>query len=161
MECVGNLAIRGRSGARRPEVGALLGHTMAGTTVRPVETEATQAVCYVTTRGRVAGRDHTIEIWYVEHAGCVFLLSGYRGEADWVKNLRAHPQADVDLAPDGPARSRGGRSKYAATVGPFAPLDELAVRQAIDAAYNEWRLGQALSTWAAESLLVRLEPEQD
>lgn len=111
-------------------------------------------VCYVTTRGRLSGHEHTIEIWYVEHAGCIYLLSGNLDRSDWVKNLRAAPEVTVAVAPDGPQGDRSSPAPYLATVGPFP--DEIQVRQAIEARYRGWQPGQPLSDWARDSLVVRL-----
>ena len=113
-------------------------------------------VCYVTTRGRVSGHDHTIEIWYVEHAGCIYLLSGNLDRADWVKNLQAAPEVTVAVAPEGRQGERSSPAAYVATVGPFP--DEIKVRQAIEARYRGWQSGEPLSDWARESLVVRLCP---
>ena len=121
-----------------------------------MEADPTQPVCYLTTRGRVSGADHTIEIWYVEHDGCIYLLSGNGARADWVKNIQATPDATVVVAPDGPAGRRSDPLTCTATIGPFA--DEIVVRQAIDAQYRGWKPGQSLSPWASDSLVVRLCP---
>jgi hypothetical protein len=125
-------------------------------TVRSVDSDAAQPVCYVTTFGRVSGREHTIEIWYVEYRGCIYLLSGNGDRADWVKNLRARPEATLTVAPEGPTGERSRPAKYLARVGPFE--DETHIRQAIEARYRGWRPGQPLSAWAAESLVVQLCP---
>lgn len=121
-----------------------------------MDADPTQPVCYVTTRGRVSGRAHTIEIWYVELAGCVYLLSGYGDRADWVKNMMVTPDVTVAAAPSGQQGERSSPAPYRATVGPFA--DEMQVRRAIEARYRGWQPGQPLSTWAAQSLVVRMCP---
>jgi hypothetical protein len=43
--------------------------------------------CYLTTKGRVSGRPHEIEIWFGVHGNTLYLLSGGGEESDWVKNL--------------------------------------------------------------------------
>jgi len=53
--------------------------------------------CYVTTTGRRSGNPHTIEIWFAQHEGRVYLLSGGGEESDWVKNLRVHPTVAVRM----------------------------------------------------------------
>jgi deazaflavin-dependent oxidoreductase (nitroreductase family) len=57
--------------------------------------------CYLTTRGRVTGVDHEIEIWYVrEHdAGrdTVYLLAGGGDRSDWVRNLQVEPSVRVRI----------------------------------------------------------------
>ena len=52
---------------------------------------------YLTTVGRRTGRPHRIEIWFAAHAGRLYLLSGGRERADWVRNLQANPQVTVEL----------------------------------------------------------------
>ena len=42
---------------------------------------------YLTTIGWKTGNPHEIEIWYVQHGNCYYLISGGRKEAHWVKNL--------------------------------------------------------------------------
>jgi deazaflavin-dependent oxidoreductase (nitroreductase family) len=46
---------------------------------------------YLTTKGRASGKDHEIEIWYVEYNGKYYLLSGGYEKSDWVKNIRNNP----------------------------------------------------------------------
>lgn len=121
-----------------------------------METGPTQPVCYVTTRGRISGHDHTIEIWYVELGGCLYLLSGNRDRADWVKNLRANPSVTVVIAPDGPGGERSKPADYIAKVAPLT--NETEVRHAMDERYRGARPGDPLSRWAAESLVVQLCP---
>lgn len=53
--------------------------------------------CYLTTIGRRSGRPHTIEIWFALDGRTLYLLSGGGEKADWVKNLRQHPEVQVRL----------------------------------------------------------------
>lgn len=46
---------------------------------------------YLTTRGHKSGREHRIEIWYVEHAGRYYMVSEKRDAAHWVQNVRTTP----------------------------------------------------------------------
>lgn len=52
---------------------------------------------YLTTRGRETGLPRRIEIWFVEHGGCHYVVSEGREHAGWVKNLRAHEQASFSI----------------------------------------------------------------
>ncbi len=47
---------------------------------------------YLTTIGRKSGKPHEIEIWYVPHGNCYYLISGGGEEAHWVKNIQINPQ---------------------------------------------------------------------
>jgi deazaflavin-dependent oxidoreductase (nitroreductase family) len=49
--------------------------------------------CYLTTRGRVTGDEHEIEIWYVREGAVVYMLAGAGDASDWVRNLQADPAA--------------------------------------------------------------------
>ena len=53
--------------------------------------------CYLTTRGRVSGRPHEIEIWFALDGRTLYLLSGGGDSSDWVRNLRADPSVTVRL----------------------------------------------------------------
>lgn len=53
--------------------------------------------CYLTTRGRVSGQPHRIEIWFALEGSTLYLLSGGRAHSDWVKNLRKTPEVTVEL----------------------------------------------------------------
>jgi deazaflavin-dependent oxidoreductase (nitroreductase family) len=53
--------------------------------------------CYLTTRGRVTGQPHEIEIWFAVHDTTLYLLSGGRRGSDWVANLAADHHVTVRL----------------------------------------------------------------
>jgi deazaflavin-dependent oxidoreductase (nitroreductase family) len=52
---------------------------------------------YLTTAGRRTGGPHRIEIWFAVHEGRLYLLSGGRERADWVRNLQANQRVTVEL----------------------------------------------------------------
>ena len=58
---------------------------------------AHESFLYLTTLGRRTGRPHRIEIWFAAHEGRLYLLSGGRERADWVRNLQANAQVAVEL----------------------------------------------------------------
>ncbi|MCC6893761.1 MAG: nitroreductase family deazaflavin-dependent oxidoreductase [Anaerolineae bacterium] len=47
---------------------------------------------YLTTTGWKSGSPHEIEIWYVPHGSCYYLVSGGGDKAHWVKNIRHNPR---------------------------------------------------------------------
>src|SRR5229473_1247400 len=53
--------------------------------------------CYLTTTGRVSGRPYTIEIWFALHGHTLYMLSGARDQADWVKNALRSPIVQVRI----------------------------------------------------------------
>src|SRR5437879_5254593 len=58
-----------------------------------------QQFCYVTTRGRVTGNPHEIEIWFAREPGAstIYMLSGGAARSDWVKNIRAYEIVTVRI----------------------------------------------------------------
>lgn len=118
-------------------------------------TSAVAPVCYITTVGRLSGRQHRIEIWYLESGADLFLLSGNGERADWVRNMRAHPTVLVELPPPAAAAFPGARP-YTADLGPVE--EERSIRERMDARYHDRLPGQALSDWVTDSLVVRLTP---
>jgi deazaflavin-dependent oxidoreductase (nitroreductase family) len=116
---------------------------------RQFEIPPNESFCYVTTRGRVTGRPHEIEIWYVERDGALYLMAGGGERADWVKNMRAEPSVTVRLA--------GDQFDATAEVDPD-DIDGLELRQRMAAKYQGWKDGSELSDWARTALLVRIRP---
>ena len=110
---------------------------------------ADESFCYVTTRGRVTGRPHEIEIWYVEQDGALYLMSGGGRSSDWVKNIEASPAASV----------RVGDLQFSAT-GETDPsnINAMEIRQKMASKYQGWKPGRELSGWAQTALIVELSP---
>lgn len=83
---------------------------------------------YLTTTGRVTGRAHRIEIWFVRAEGTAYIFNA-AGRSNWVKNVRSNPQVTLEIGnticaaiartPRDPAEDRLARrllyDKYAAT----------------------------------------------
>ena len=67
--------------------------------------DADDNFCYLTTRGRVTGQAHEIEIWFAADGDTLYMLSGGRDRSDWVRNLVADPAVTV----------RVGEGTFAAT----------------------------------------------
>ncbi|CAA9540461.1 MAG: hypothetical protein AVDCRST_MAG73-1842 [uncultured Thermomicrobiales bacterium] len=110
--------------------------------------------CYLETVGRVSGRPHEVEMWYAAAAegDRLFLLSGGRGNADWVKNIGRQPRVRVRIA--------GVWYAGSAAVVEGHP-DDLLARQALAAKYYRWRGGSLPNAWAREALPVAIRIEAD
>jgi len=109
---------------------------------------ATDAVCDLETVGRVTGRRRTVEIWFATDGERLYLLSGGRDRAHWVRNLVAEPRVRLrigDRVLSGRARVIEGEAR-----------DPVA-RRLLAAKYQGWTEGRALSAWAASSLPVEVE----
>jgi deazaflavin-dependent oxidoreductase (nitroreductase family) len=108
------------------------------------------AVCDLETIGRTSGAPRQIEIWFAAdpERGRIYLLSGGRDQAHWVRNLRVEPRVRVQLG------DRWFEGLAAELVG--GPDDALA-RRLLAAKYEGWVDGGALSGWARHSLPVAID----
>lgn len=52
---------------------------------------------YLTTTGWKSGRQHEIEIWYVEHEGAYYLIAEHAEKAHWVQNIQREPRIAIRL----------------------------------------------------------------
>jgi deazaflavin-dependent oxidoreductase (nitroreductase family) len=60
------------------------------------ESLVTQSYCYLTTRGRITGRPHTIEIWFGLEGSTLYMLAG-NPRSDWVMNVLRSPAVSVRI----------------------------------------------------------------
>ena len=104
--------------------------------------------CYVTTRGRVTGNPHEIEIWFAreEGASTIYLLSGGGDRSDWVRNIRANAAVTVRIDDE----TFEGRGRV---VDAGSGEDALA-RRVIGDKYGR---GSDLARWLREALPVAIE----
>ncbi len=112
---------------------------------------ADASVCLVETTGRRSGQPRVIEIWFAADPSRnrIYLLSGGRDDAHWVRNLRASPRVRVRLGGEwfpGEARELNE-----------ADPDDLLARRLLGGKYQGWREGSPLSDWARESLPVAID----
>ncbi len=113
---------------------------------------------YLTTVGRRTGRRHTIEIWYGERAGVVYLLAGGGHHADWVRNLRAEPRVRIRFGGPRDPGTDGGVDATARLV--TDPQEQELARRLLAGRYQGWREGRELSSWARTALVVAVEPDR-
>ena len=108
------------------------------------------SVCVLETIGRRSGHPRPIEIWFAAdpQRDRIYLLSGGRDEAHWVRNLRANPAVRVGI----------GDRWYDGVAGEIetGPDDGLA-RRLLAAKYQGWVDGAPLSGWAEGSLPVAID----
>ena len=102
--------------------------------------------CYLTTTGRISGRSHRIEIWFAVHDDAVYLLSGGREDADWVRNILVSPQVVLEIADV-------KRLTQARVVEPGTDEDALARRLLLEK-YDGPR--EDLTEWARTSLPIAI-----
>ena len=106
--------------------------------------------CYLTTRGRVTGRPHEIEIWFALDGSTLYLLAGAGERSDWVRNLTA----------DAAVRVRLREHEHAATGRVLAPgtEEDARARQLVFDKYQP-RYDGDLTAWRERSLPVALDVE--
>jgi deazaflavin-dependent oxidoreductase (nitroreductase family) len=100
--------------------------------------------CHLTTTGRVTGNPHRIEIWFVLVDDTLYLMAGGRDRSDWVRNIMASPEVELEL---------GGRkrSTTARLVEVGAEEDALARRAMLE---KYARREGDLTEWGREALVV-------
>jgi deazaflavin-dependent oxidoreductase (nitroreductase family) len=102
--------------------------------------------CYLTTRGRVTGSPHEIEIWFALGAPSIlYLMSGGRDRSDWVRNLMAQPTVTV--------RVRG--TTYDATARVIEPTtdEDARARSLLFEKYDDG----SLASWRDSALPIALD----
>ena len=103
--------------------------------------------CYLTTRGRVTGNDHEIEIWYARDGDTLYLLAGGGDSSDWVRNLQAEPRVQVGI--DGVTYDAHGRVVT-------DPEESERARTLVFDKYQPRNHGE-LVTWRGRALPVALD----
>jgi deazaflavin-dependent oxidoreductase (nitroreductase family) len=103
--------------------------------------------CYLTTRGRVSGRPHEIEIWFARDGATLYLLSGGGDRSDWVRNLRVDASVTVRLRDN----------MYPATARVVGTGDESERGRGLVFDKYQPRYDGSLERWRRESLLVALD----
>lgn len=104
--------------------------------------------CYLATRGRISGKPHEIEIWFVVCENLLFLMSGNLDKSDWVKNLLKEPSVTLRIA--GQTFAAFGRVKQ--------EKDEQQIRNLMADKYKEREADGSLSEWARTALIVGFDP---
>jgi deazaflavin-dependent oxidoreductase (nitroreductase family) len=107
---------------------------------------AREAFCYLTTTGRVSGRPHTIEIWFALSGETVYMLSGAKEQADWVKNARRQSEVTVKIK----ERLFAGRVRMVEK-----PEEDALARQLIGEKYRDSE--EDLDEWLQTALPVAVD----
>lgn len=109
---------------------------------------AAEEFCYLTTRGRITNSLHEIEIWFalVPERDTLYVLSGGRDRADWVKNLRRDPRVTLRIA----GETFSGRAREAAD----DEEDELARRLLVE---KYERSPGRLANWRRSALPIAVD----
>jgi len=110
---------------------------------------AAEPYCYLTTRGRVTGRPHRIEIWFAIEDRTLYLLSGGGRSSDWVKNLRHRPSVVIELG--------GGRFAGQARIVVEAAEEERARALVHDKYARSY--GGDLTGWRRSALPIAVDLE--
>jgi deazaflavin-dependent oxidoreductase (nitroreductase family) len=111
---------------------------------------ADEAYCYLTTRGRVTGNPHTIEIWFALVGRTLYMLAGDGPRADWVRNLRRTPAVSVRVA----GREFSGQARVVET----ASEEDALARRLLPEKYEAGYSGD-LTSWRRTALAVAVDLE--
>jgi deazaflavin-dependent oxidoreductase (nitroreductase family) len=106
--------------------------------------------CYLTTTGRRSGRPHRIEIWFASaDDGCdrIYLLSGGRENADWVRNLRANSAVIVEI----------GRRRFSGRARVIEGEPEEALARRLVYEKYRYRTRDELEEWRDTALPVAID----
>jgi deazaflavin-dependent oxidoreductase (nitroreductase family) len=104
--------------------------------------------CYLTTRGRITGDPHEIEIWFALDETTLFMLSGGGSASDWVQNLQAAPSVTV--------RVRDRTYDASARVLEPGTGEDARARQLVYEKYQP-RYSGSLDDWRERSLPVAID----
>lgn len=107
--------------------------------------------CYLTTRGRVTGRPHEIEIWFAVEGRTLYLLAGNH-KSDWVRNLLVQPTVTVRIA----KHIFGGLARLVQD-----KQEDWMARHRVAEKYQEWEEDKSLSEWARTSLPVGIDIREE
>jgi deazaflavin-dependent oxidoreductase (nitroreductase family) len=103
--------------------------------------------CYVTCTGRTTGRPHRIEIWFAADPDhdTIFMMSGGRDRADWVRNLVASPRCTVEI----------GDLRFVGYARVIEGSDEDEPARAL--VHDKYAHGDDLASWRATALPIAID----
>jgi deazaflavin-dependent oxidoreductase (nitroreductase family) len=107
--------------------------------------------CYLTTRGRVSGKPHTIEIWFTILDGVLYMLSGGRDRSDWVRNLEREPAVQLRIG--------DGRWDATARIAEHRDTDS-RIRKAVADKYRA-RGSTDLDEWERRAMPIAVEAQRE
>ncbi len=113
--------------------------------------DAAASFCYLTTTGRRTGQPHTIEIWFAVQGGRLYLMSGGREKADWVRNIQTESRVTVRVGDE----ELVGHGRI---VEPGADEDALARRLLLSK--YEPPGSDELKSWGRSALPVAIDLEE-
>ena len=103
--------------------------------------------CYVTTTGRTTGKPHRIEIWFAAHPehDTIFMMSGGRDRADWVRNIVASPTCSVEI----------GSETFVGYGRVIEGTDEEELARTL--VHDKYAHGDDLASWRATALPLAID----
>lgn len=111
--------------------------------------DAEEIFLYLTTIGRKSGLPRQIEIWFVQHADCYYLVAEHRERAHWVQNILHTPRVQFSVGSRADQNAvlplRAAQARLVAHDEPLAAQ----VRALMDAKYG-WSDGLIVEVCATE-----------
>jgi deazaflavin-dependent oxidoreductase (nitroreductase family) len=117
-------------------------------TERELERIAGDSFCQLTTTGRKSGQPHVIQIWFAVSGRSVYLLSVYKDQAHWVRNLLKQPRVNVLIS-----------KRYFMGVGRLVtdPEEQRRARRLLATKYGDIEPDGTHGLWAREALPIAVD----
>lgn len=106
---------------------------------------------YLTTTGRKTGLPRQIEIWFVAHAGCYYMVSQGRERSHWVQNIQNDARVTFSI---GTRADRGAAVPPTRAMGRTVSAEREAALAARVSALMDEKYG-----WS-NGLIVELDPRE-
>lgn len=103
---------------------------------------------YLTTKGRVTGKAHRIEIWFGakrKDSRTLYMIAANGEQAHWVQNALANPDVKIRI----------GKKTLHAVARPAATLEQKPARQIMRAKYGDSEYFDEV--WARKNLLMAFD----
>lgn len=123
-------------------------HQRKSKTDRELERIAGDSFCHLKTTGQVAGQPHDVQIWFAVSGRTIYLLSIYKDQAHWVKNVLKEPRVSVLVS----KRRFTGSGRLLSD-----PDEEQRARRLLAKKYRDFEADGTLGEWAREALPVAVD----
>ena len=116
-----------------------------------LEKVASQKFIHLTTSGRRSGKSHTVELWFANRNGKVY-LSHEGEETDWMKNIKKNGQVSFEIG----GRDFAGKACYLEDGTEEAWIGKVALYEK----YYGKATREVIEDWFSLSRLIAIETQQ-
>lgn len=115
---------------------------------RELERIADDSFCHLETTGRVSGQSHDVQTFFAVSGRSLYLLSIYKDQAHWVRNVLKQPRVSVLIS----KRRFAGVGRVVTD-----PEEQLRARHLLATKYRNFESDGTLGQWAREGLPVAVD----